>query len=118
MSMFWKNKDLFINNEICKISPFKLFCYHDIRMFSEPRTTDSGIVEGMRIEKELTLEDKKIQKEVQSLKINLDIIQSNAKKIKILDVLELAHKTNKNTFADFWPLLKPHWLYFPSNTMG
>jgi hypothetical protein len=88
-------------------------------MFSEPRTTDSGIVEGMRIEKELTLEEKKIQNEVQSLKINLDIIQSNAKKIMmILDDLELAHKTSKNTFADFWPLLKPYWHNFPSNTKG
>jgi hypothetical protein len=31
-------------------------------MFPEPCTTDSGIMEGMKIEKELTPEEKKIQK--------------------------------------------------------
>ena len=72
---------------------------------------------GMKTEKELTPEEKKIQKEVQSLKINLDITRSNAKEInKILDNLELAYKTNKDAFSDFWPLLKPYWLYFPFNT--
>ncbi len=71
----------------------------------------------MKIEKELMPEEKKIQREVQSLKINLDITRSNAKEInKILDDLGLAYKTNKDAFADFWPLLKPYWLYVPSNT--
>ncbi len=47
--------------------------------------TSSSILE------ELTPEEKKIQKEVQSLKINLDITRSNAEEInKILDNLELA----------------------------
>ena len=86
-------------------------------MFPEPCATDSGIMEGMKIEKELTPEEKKIQEEVQSLKKNLDITRSNAKDInKILNDLELAYKTNKDALSDFWPLLKPYWLYFPSDT--
>jgi len=115
-SMFWKNEDLFINTGVCQYPPLKLFRYHNVKQeFPEPCTTDSGIMEGMKIEKELTPEEKKIQKEVQSLKINLDITRSNAKEInKILDDLELAYKTNKDAFLDFWPLLKPYWLYFPS----
>jgi hypothetical protein len=114
--MFWKNEDLFINTGICQYPPLKLFRYHNVKQeFPEPCTTDSGTMEGMKIEKELTPEEKKIQKEVQSLKINLDITRSNAKEInKILDDLELAYKTNKDAFLDFWPLLKPYWLYFPS----
>ena len=71
----------------------------------------------MKIEKELPPEEKKIQKVFQSLKINLDITWSNAKTInKILDNLELAYKTNTDAFLDFSPLLKPDWLYIPSNT--
>ena len=104
-SMFWKNEDLFINTGICQYPPLKLFRYHNVKQeFPEPCTTDSGIMEGMKIEKELTPEEKKIQKEVQSLKINLDITRSNAKEInKILDDLELAYKTNKDAFLDFGP---------------
>ena len=117
-SMFWKNEDLFINTGICRYPPLKLSRYHDIsQMFAEPCTTDSGTMEGMKIEKELTPEEKKIQKEIQSLRINLDITRSNAREInKIINDLELAYKTNKDAFSGFWPLLKPYWLYFPSNT--
>ncbi len=116
--MFWKNEDLFINTGICQYPPLKLFRYHDFRqMFPEPRATDSGTVEGMKIKKELTPEEKKIQKEIKSPRINLDITRSNAKEIdKILNNLEFSYKTNKDAFSDFWPLLKPFWLYFPSNT--
>jgi hypothetical protein len=40
-------------------------------------------------------EEEKILKEVQSLRLNLDITRSDAKEIsKILDDLELAYKTN------------------------
>ncbi len=74
-------------------------------------------MEGMKIEKQLTPEEKMIRKEIQSLRINHDITQSNAREInKILNNLELAYKTNKDAFSGFWPLLKPYWLYFPSNT--
>ena len=113
-----ENEDLFINTGICQYPPLKLFRYYDIRqMFPEPRTTDSGTVEGTKTEKELTPEEKKIQKEIQSLRINLDITLSNAREInKILNDLGLAYKTKKDAFSDFWPLLKPYWLYFPSNT--
>jgi hypothetical protein len=116
--MFWKKEDLFINTGLCQYPPLKLFRYHDInQMLPEPCTTNSGIMKGMTIEKELTPEEKKIKKEVQSLKINLDIIRSNVKEInKILDDLELAYKTNKDAILDFWPLSKPYWLYFPSNS--
>jgi hypothetical protein len=88
-SMFWKNDDLFINTGICRYPPLKLFCYHDIsQMFHELCTTHSGTMEGMKIEKQLTLEKKKIQKEIQSLRINLDITWSNAREInKILNNL-------------------------------
>jgi len=54
--MFWKNEDLFINTGICRYPPLKLSRYHDISQ------TDSGTMEGMKIEKELTPEEKKIQK--------------------------------------------------------
>ncbi len=48
-------------------------------------------------------------KEIQSIRINLDITWSNAKEVyKILDDLELAYKTNKDAFSDFWLLLKPY----------
>jgi hypothetical protein len=116
--MFWKNEDLFINTGICQNAPLKPYHYHDIRkIFPKSRTTDSGTMKGMKIEKELTPEEKKIPKEVQSLKIKLDITQSNSKYItKILDNLELAYKTNKDAFSDFWPLLEPFWLHFPYST--
>ena len=99
--MFWKNEDLFINTGICQYPPLKLFRYYDIRqMFPEPRTTDSGTVEGTKTEKELTPEEKKIQKEIQSLRINLDITRSNAREInKILSDLELH---TKQTNTHFW----------------
>jgi hypothetical protein len=117
-STFWKNEDLFINTGVCQYPPLKLFRYHDVKqMFPEPCTIDSGTMEGMKIEKELTPEEKKIQEKVQSLKNSLNYMWSNAKAInKILDDLELAYKTNKDAFSDFWPLLKPYWLYFSSDT--
>jgi len=117
-SMFWKNEDLFVNTGVCQYPPLKLFRHHDVKqMFPEPCTTDSGIMKGMKIEKEQTPEEKKIHQRIQSLKNNLNYTWRNAKKInKILDNLELAYKTNKNAFLDFWPLLKPYWLHFSSDT--
>ena len=58
-----ENEDLFISTGICQYPTLKLFRYYDIRqMFPEPRTTDSGTVEGTKTEKELTPEEKKIQR--------------------------------------------------------
>jgi hypothetical protein len=62
-SMFCKNEDLFINTGICRYPPLKLFPYHDIsQMFHEPCATHSGTMELMKIESQLTPEEKKIKK--------------------------------------------------------
>jgi hypothetical protein len=77
-------------------------------MFPKTNSTSSGNVEGKEIQKARYEESKEFQREIQSLRLHLNITQSNVKEInKILKDLELAYKMNKKTITDFLPLLRP-----------
>jgi len=68
-------------------------------------------VKGKEIQKSRYEKSKEFQREIQSLRLHLNITQSNVKEInKILKDLELAYKMNKKTITDFLPLLRPFCL--------
>ncbi len=79
-------------------------------MFPKTNSTNSGNVKGKEIKKSRSEESKEFQRKIQSLRLNLNTIQSNVKDInKILKDLELAYKTNKKTITDFLQLLRPFY---------
>jgi len=83
--------------------PFQILLdYHLKNMFPKTNSTNSGNVKGKEIKKSRSEESKEFQRKIQSLRLNLNTIQSNVKDInKILKDLELAYKTKKKPLQTF-----------------